>query len=104
MQRWSMAFFVSIGMVAGLSNFIYLSAAGWYPIFTFGGLYSVIFHAVIVFIGISLMITEIYTPNWKTILEGMIPILMFSVIVIPANFIIKHVPKSPNIPTTHAPK
>ena len=98
MQRWSMAFFVSIGMVAGLSNFIYLSAAGWYPIFTFGGLYSVIFHAVIVFVGISLMITEIYTPNWKTILEGMIPILMFSVIVIPANFIIKHVPNNGSNP------
>lgn len=97
-QRHSMAFFTSIGLVAGLSNFIYLSAAGWYPIFTFGGLYSVLFHAVIVFVGISLMVTEIYTPSLKTIYEGMIPILMFSIIVIPANFFIKSVPNNGSNP------
>lgn len=91
-KRVSMAFFTSIGLVAGLSNFIYLSAASWYPIFTFGGLYSVIFHAVIVFIGISLLITKQYIPSFKTIFEGMIPVLIFSIIVIPANFIIKSIP------------
>ena len=92
MQRYSMAFFTSIGLVAGLSNFIYLSGAGWYPIFTYGCMYSIIFHGVIVFVGMSLMITELYTPSFKTILEGMIPILLFSVIVIPANFIIINLP------------
>lgn len=91
-KKASEAFFVSIGMVAGLTNFIYLSAAGWYPIFTFGGLYSVVFHAVIVFVGMSLIITGQYTPSLKTIIEGMIPILIFSVFVIPANFIIKSIP------------
>ncbi|MBQ5541736.1 MAG: YwaF family protein, partial [Erysipelotrichales bacterium] len=63
LQRYSMAFFVSIGLVAGMSNFVYLSAAGFYPLFTYGCLYSVFFHAVIVFVGMSLMITEIYTPS-----------------------------------------
>lgn len=92
MQKWSMAFFASIGMICGLSNFVYLSAVGWYPILSFGGFYSIFFHAVIVFVGVSLLITGIYTPSFKTIYEGMIPILMFSVIVIPANFIIKNVP------------
>ncbi len=97
-QRWSMAFFCSIGMVAGLSNFVYLSAAGWYPLFTFGCIYSIFFHAVIVFVGISLLITEIYVPSFKTIYEGMIPILMFSAIVIPINFIIKHIPNNGSNP------
>ena len=98
MQRYSMAFFTSIGLVAGLSNFIYLSGAGWYPIFTFGCMYSILFHGVIVFVGISLMITEIYTPSFKTIYEGMIPIIIFSVIVIPINFIIKNVPDAGSYP------
>ena len=92
-KKYSMAFFASIGTVAGLSNFIYLSAAGWYPIFTFGGLYSVFFHAVLVFVGMSLLITGEYVPSFKTILEGMIPVLIFSVFVIPANFIIKSIPE-----------
>lgn len=98
MQRFSMAFFSSIGLVAGLSNFIYLSSAGWYPIFTYGGLYSALFHAVIVFVGMSLMITGLYKPSFRTIYEGMIPILIFSVFVIPANFIIKHVPNNGSNP------
>ena len=87
-RKASMAFFSSIGMVAGLTNFVYLSAAGWYPILTFGGLYSVFFHAVIVFVGMSLLITGEYTPSLKTIAEGMIPVLLFSAFVIPLNFII----------------
>lgn len=97
-QRWSMAFFVSIGLVAGLSNFVYLSAAGWYPLFTYGCLHSIIFHAAIVFVGMSLMITEIYIPSFKTIYEGMIPILLFSVIVLPANFIIQNMPNPGSSP------
>lgn len=92
-KKSSMAFFASIGMVAGLTNFIYLSAAGWYPIFTFGGLYSVFFHAAIVFVGMSLLITGNYTPSFKSIIEGMIPVLIFSAFVIPANFIIKSIPE-----------
>lgn len=98
MQKWSMAFFVSIGLVAGLSNFVYLSAAGWYPLFTFGCVYSILFHAAIVFIGLSLMITEIYVPSFKTIYEGMIPILIFSVIALPANYIIKNLPNPGSSP------
>lgn len=98
MQRYSMAFFSSIGLVAGLSNFVYLSAAGWYPLFTFGCIYSIIFHAVIVFVGMSLMITELYVPSLKTIYEGMVPILIFSIVALPANFIIKHVPNNGSSP------
>ena len=96
-QRASAAFFVSIGMVAGLTNFFYLSAAGWYPIFTFGGLYSVVFHGVIVFVGMSLLITGQYIPSLKTIQEGMIPVLIFGALVIPANFMIKNVPEFGNV-------
>ena len=98
MKKFSMAFFCSIGLVAGLSNFVYLSAAGWYPIFTYGGLYSVMFHAVIVFVGMSLMITGLYEPSFKTIYEGMVPIVLFSAIAIPANFIIKNVPNNGSNP------
>lgn len=98
MNRYSMAFFCSIGLVAGLSNFVYLSAAGYYPIFSYGGLHSVIFHAVIVFVGMSLMITELYTPSFKTIFDGMVPILIFSIFIIPANFIIDNIPNNGSSP------
>lgn len=35
MHKYSIAFFCTVGMVAGISNFIYLSSAGYYPIFTY---------------------------------------------------------------------
>ena len=80
---------VPVGIAAGLSNFIYLSAAGWYPIFTFGGLYSVTVHAVLVFVGLSLLITETYVSSRRTILHGMIPVWLFSIVVVPVNYLIK---------------
>jgi hypothetical protein len=92
-KRTSTAFFASIGLVAGLTNFVYLSAANWYPIFTFGGLYSVIFHAAIVFVGMSLLITGQYVPSRETVADAMVPVLIFGAIVIPANFIIKSFPE-----------
>ncbi len=89
MRKYSMAFFTTIGLVAGLSNFVYLSAAGFYPIFSYGGLYSVIYHAVIVFVGMSLMITGIYMPkDYKSINQALIPIFIFGGLVLPLNYII----------------
>lgn len=90
-KECAMAFFSSIGIVAGLSNFVYLSSAGSYPIFSYGCFYSITYHAVLVFMGLSLMISGIYLPTKKTVFDAMIPIVLFSAIVIPANFIIEPV-------------
>lgn len=90
MKEYSMAFFTTIGLVAGLSNFVYLSAAGWYPLHTFGCIHSILYHSAIVFVGMSLMITGIYKPTLKTMLNGMIPVLIFSAFVLPINYIIKN--------------
>ena len=91
MKQYSMAFFSSVGLIAGLSNFIYLSAAGWYPIFTYGCLHSIIYHGAIVFVGLSLLICGEYKATWISILEGMVPIWLFSILAIPANLIIYYV-------------
>ncbi len=90
MKQYSMAFFSTIGIVAGLTNFIYLSAAGWYPIFTYGCMHSILYHGAIVFVGMSLLITEEYKPTWISIIEGLVPVWVFSFFVIPINFIIKY--------------
>ena len=77
-------------MVSGLSNFIYLSTTNYYPIFTYGAMYSIIFHSIIVFVGMSLIITGEYRPSFRSIIDGMVPVLVFSIIVIPINFIIRY--------------
>lgn len=93
-QRYSMAFFSTVGIIAGLSNFIYLSSAGFYPIFTYGCLYSIIFHSVLVFVGFSLLITGTYKPSIKTIFEGMVPVVLFSIPATIVNFIVREIPNN----------
>lgn len=90
-RQWAAAWFSTIGLVAGLSNFVYLSAASVYPILSYGGLYSVFFHVFIVFVGMSLMITGEYKVTWHSIVEAMIPTFIFGALVIPINFLIYHV-------------
>ncbi len=82
------AWFTTIGLAAGLSNFVYLSAAYAYPILSYGGMYSVLFHVSIAFVGMSLLITESYTVTFRTVILAMIPTLIAAVFVIPANLLI----------------
>ena len=89
MQRVSMAFFTNIGLIAGLSNFVFLSSASFFPILSFSCFYSISFHALLVFVGMSLLITGEVKPSLRTALEGTVPVLIFSAFVIPINFIIK---------------
>ncbi len=88
-KEYSAAFFTTVGLVAGLTNFVYLSAAGWYPLFTYGCLHSVVYHGALVFVGLSLMISGEYVPEIRTFYRGMIPVLLFGFLVMPVNFIIK---------------
>ena len=90
LRDYSIAFFATIGMVAGFSNFIYLSSASFYPIFSYGAFYSIFYHAVIVFVGMSLIITGVYKPTFKSVFDGMVPVVLFSIVVIPINFIIRY--------------
>ena len=69
-----------------------LSSAGFYPLFTFGCIYAIVFHAVLVFVGLSLLITGLYKPSFKTLYEGIVPVFLFGIIVLPANYIIKTIP------------
>ncbi|MBQ2494465.1 MAG: YwaF family protein [Bacilli bacterium] len=81
------AWLVTGNIVGGISNLLFLRALLYYPFFTFGAMYSMLWHFYMVFTGLFLWITGYVKPKWKLILYAMIPHLAFSVVVIPVNYI-----------------
>lgn len=77
----------TIGFVGGMSNVFFIHGLNYYPFFTFGGLYSMFFHYIMVWTALFLVVTGYKTFKIKDIWEGFIPHLIFSCLVIPVNFI-----------------
>ena len=76
-------------VVGGISNLLFLQALNYYPFFTFGAFYSMIWHFLMVFTGLLLLVTNYVEASFKTVLHGFILHMLFSVIVIPFDYIRK---------------
>ncbi len=87
-KKYALSFITTLGVPSGLTNFVYYHILETYPIFTFPATHSMIFHFSMVFTGVFLMVTGYYRPTFIDLLYGMIPLWIFSVLVIPVNFII----------------
>ena len=86
-KRYALSFITTLSIPAGFTVFIYPHILETYPIFTFPATHSLIFHFSMVFTGVFLIVTDYYRPTFKDVLYGMIPLWIFSLFVIPANFI-----------------
>lgn len=75
------------GVVGGISNMLFLNAFKYYPFFSFGAFYSMIWHFLMVFLGLLLMITKYINIEYKTIIKGFLFHLVISLIIIPIDFI-----------------
>ncbi len=75
------------GIVGGIGAMVYLNAFKYYPFFSFGAFYSMIWHFLMVFIGLLLIVTKNVDIKYKTIIKGYIFHLIISLIVIPIDFI-----------------
>ena len=70
------------GVVGGISTLVELTAFGYYPFFTFGAFYSMIWHIFMIFTGLFLFVTGYIEPNFKTLLNGFIFHIIVSVPII----------------------
>ena len=85
-QKIALAFITTIGLLYGAIGVVYCNGLNWYPLFSFGGLYSFFFHSTMFVTGMLLLITGYYKLQWKDCLWTMIPILILSVFAVPANY------------------
>ena len=78
---------VTGGLLGGISAMVILNAFNYYPFWSFGALYSMLWHFLMVFIGFLLVVTNYVEINYKTLLKGFAFHLIFSLIVILLDFI-----------------
>ena len=86
-KNYSDSWIVTGGIVGGIATMLYLNAFKYYPFFSFGAFYSMIWHFLMVFLGLLLIITNYVDMNYKTVIKGFIFHLFISLIVIPIDFI-----------------
>ncbi|MBQ6282878.1 MAG: YwaF family protein [Bacilli bacterium] len=75
------------GIVGGFATMLFLNAFKYYPFLSFGAFYSMIWHFLMVFLGLLLIVTNYVDTDFKTVLNGYIFHVIISLIVIPIDFI-----------------
>lgn len=85
-QKIALSFITTIGLLYGAIGVVYCNGLNWYPLFSFGGLYSFLFHSTMLVTGTFLLITQYHKSEWKDSLWAMIPILLLAIFAIPANY------------------
>lgn len=74
-------------IVGGISTLLYLNAFKYYPFLSFGAFYSMIWHFLMIFIGILIIASKYQDFNYHTVLKGFLFHLLISFVVIPIDFI-----------------
>ena len=74
-------------IVGGFATMLFLNAFKFYPFLSFGAFYSMIWHFLMVFIGLLIIINNYVKIEYKTLLNGYLFHILFSCIVIPIDYI-----------------
>ena len=86
-KKYADAWIATGSIVGGIATMLYLNAFKYYPFWSFGAFYSMIWHFLMVFLGLLLIVTNYVEINYKTLIRGFIFHLVISLIVIPIDFI-----------------
>ena len=86
-KEYSDAWIATGCIVGGIASMIFLNAFKYYPFLSFGAFYSMIWHFLMVFIGLLLIVTSYVPIEYKTVIKGFLFHLIVSLVVIPIDFI-----------------
>ncbi|MBQ1678193.1 MAG: YwaF family protein [Oscillospiraceae bacterium] len=86
-QRLAESWLATGGVVGGIGTMVRLNAFNFYPFLSFGGLYSMLWHLLMVFLGLLLIVTDENCCGRETVHRGFLFHLVFSAFVIPVDFI-----------------
>ena len=86
-QKISECWLATGSVVGGIATMVVLNAFKYYPFLSFGAFYSMIWHFLMVFIGLLLIVTNYVEMKYSTIINGFILQFVFSLVVIPLDFI-----------------
>ena len=86
-ERCSLAYLGTIGLIAGASGILLVNGLRSYPFWTLGALYSFTYHFLMFFVGCILLATGYYQPKWSDVFYAFVPISFLAVIAIPVDYI-----------------
>ena len=86
-KKLAESWIVTGGIVGGIATMVHLNAFKYYPFLSFGAMYSMIWHFLMVFLGLLLIITNYVDMKYITIIYGFLFHLVISIIVIPIDYI-----------------
>lgn len=79
----------TIGLFGGLTNFYITVILHTYPFFTFATFISLYFHFFMVLTGLLIVVSKYKKYQWIDGIKAYIPLAIFSVLVIPVDYILK---------------
>ena len=85
-REYTLSFVTTIGIFAGLTNFVMAPILNTYPFFNFHTFVSLHLHFWMVFTGIFLIATGYYVPRWADVFKSMVPLAAWSLVAIPVDY------------------
>lgn len=82
----ALAWMSSIGVLGGVSYILFTNVLKWYPFFTYGAFHSMIFHFLMVFIGLLIPFSGYHRFSLEDINNGFMPQLLMAAVVIPLDY------------------
>ena len=76
----------TLGLVGGVSNVLFLQALKYYPFWTFGAMFSMVYHYLMVFVALWIVATRYLVFKPVTMFYAFFPHLLFSVLVIALDY------------------
>ena len=86
-KQYSDSWITTGSIVGGIATMLYLNAFKYYPFLSFGALYSMLWHFLMVFLGLLMIVTNYVQMDYKIVIKGFIFHLFVSLFVIPIDFI-----------------
>ena len=89
LKDYALSWLGTIGIFGGLTNFYLTQILHTYPFWTYASFMSLSFHFLMVITGLLIVVSKYKTFTFKDIITAWIPVLVFSIIVIPVDYILK---------------
>lgn len=86
-KDYATSWIVTGSIIGGFATMLYLNAFKYYPFLSFGATYSMVWHFIMLFMGLLLIVTNYVDYNYKTLLNGFKLHLLVSLVVIPLDYI-----------------
>lgn len=87
LKKFAECWLTTGGVVGGVATMLFLNAFKYYPFFSFGAFYSMIWHFLMVFVGLLLIINNYVELKYENMLYGYLFHFIISLIIIPIDFI-----------------